>query len=271
MIIVDGTISDNIPISDRGLNYGDGVWETIAVRDNQPKMLTQHLARLQRGIDALNIKGYSVERLNNDIISLLEASDENNFILKIIVTRGSGGRGYATLACDKPRYILSTHALPSYPETYEQEGIALALCVTRLSMNPQLAGFKHLNRLEQVLARSELTENFVEGIVLDIQGNVIEGTMSNLFIIRDDHSIVTPDLTYCGIQGIAREHVLKTLKVLGIRVDIAIVSITDLECARALFLTNSVMRLWPVQQFGHITYEIPSYIRELQVALKKCL
>ena len=271
MILVNGVIAEYIPVSDRGLNYGDGVWETIAVRQYQPKMLTEHLVRLQYGIDALQIKGYSASNLSNDIAKVLQESVEADFILKIIVTRGSGGRGYATLGCDRPRYILTTHAMPSYPESYEKEGIALALCKTRLSINPQFAGFKHLNRLEQVVAREELTEGFAEGVVRDTEGAIVEGTMSNLFIVRDDHSILTPELNQCGIRGIARERVLEQLKQLSIKVAIAKVSLADLDYANALFFTNSVVRLWPVQQFNKRTYQIPSIVRELQEALRKCL
>ncbi|MCK5725267.1 MAG: aminodeoxychorismate lyase [Thiotrichaceae bacterium] len=264
MLLVNGVEAESIPTSDRGLNYGDGVWETIVVSQRKPKLLAEHLARLQYGINVLKIKGYSQQVLMADIDLLLGRYSKQDFILKIIVTRGSGGRGYSPEGCINPCLILSTHNMPIYPESYEQKGIKLDLCDTRLSINPQLAGFKHLNRLEQVMARSEVSTGFAEGIVRDTEDHVIEATMSNVFIVVNDQTVLTPELKHCGIEGIARAQVINKLVEWNIKVWVESVSLTDLEQAKGLFLTNSVIRLWPVWEFQGTIYEIPRLVRKLQ-------
>lgn len=267
MMLVNGKATDVLPVSDRGLQYGDGVWETIALRNGNPVQLEAHLQRLQRGLDALSIRHLDSALLTQEIKQITSTSVATSEVLKIMITRGSGGRGYNPDGCKEPTRILSLHPWPDYPQSYVEQGVDLTLCETRLSHNPQLAGFKHLNRLEQVLARAEFTSEFQEGLVRDINEDVVEATMSNLFVINQDDSISTPDLTQCGIEGIARSQIINQLDKIGVNVLIVKLRVEDVLKAKALFLSNSIINIWPVKTFQDVSYEIPKVVRELERSL----
>ncbi len=261
-ILVNGKPTDCLPVSDRGLQYGDGVWETIAIKAGQAIQLKAHLDRLKRGLDALAITGLDCVLLNQEITQHI--ADEKQSILKIIITRGSGGRGYNPQGCHQPTRILSLHPSPVYPDSYTKEGVDITLCKTRLSHNPLLAGFKHLNRLEQVLARAEVELSFQEGLVMDYNDHVIEATMSNVFVVESDTEIVTPSLDLCGIEGIARSCIIAELKNMNITLRIEPITIKEIESAQGVFLTNSIIKIWPVKQFQELHYAIPDSVRALQ-------
>jgi len=269
-IRVNGEYSDSLPVSDRGLQYGDGVWETIVIRQGQAIQLAAHLLRLKRGMKALGISAVDEDLLQREITQHI--CQEKHAILKIIITRGSGGRGYSPQGCDQPTRILSLHPWPDYPASYAQLGVDLTLCNTRLSHNPQLAGFKHLNRLEQVLARQEVAESFQEGLVRDYNDHIIEATMSNVFVMKSDGSIVTPDLSACGIEGIARSCIIDCLEDdMEMDVSIEAVSLNDIKQAQSVFLSNSIIKIWPVKQFRDISYQITDSVRELQKRIEVIL
>lgn len=269
MIWVDGELCDYLPVTDRGLQYGDGVWETLRIAQGQAVFLQQHLERLQHGLNMLDIP-LDVSLLEKQLKQCLVGVDTG--VLKIIVTRGSGGRGYMPPKDSRSRIIISLHPLPDYPEHYYDSGIEVGLCETRLSHNPQLAGFKHLNRLEQVLARKELIGiGCPEGVVRDYAGNVIEGTMTNLFILKEE-KIFTPDLTFCGIKGIMREFVMQHCYARGIQVEVlSTIRMEQLLTADALFLCNSVIGIWPVKHFQNKTYSISTLSKDLQAEFEACL
>ncbi len=238
--------------SDRGLHYGDGLFETIAVIDGKPRQWRAHMARLSGGCEALQLPSPDCELLRQEAQQL--CMDNPQAVLKIIITRGSGGRGYRFPAEIKPTRILSIHPWPDYPIAYYKQGIVLTICNTRLGSNPALTGIKHLNRLEQVLARNEWQNSEIqEGLMLDQQNNVIEGTMSNLFIVEDD-TLVTADLSQCGIKGIMRATVLALAQQLSIPILIERIDINRLRAASACFVTNSLIGLWPVQRLDDINY-----------------
>lgn len=268
-MLVNGQLVEVLPVADRGLQYGDGVWETIAIRGGEPRQLEAHLKRLSHGLKVLGIIGLDQRLLEQEIKQITDQQEQ--CILKIIITRGNGGRGYNPQGCDIPSRILSLHPWPEYPASYSAQGIDLTLCETRLSHNPQLAGFKHLNRLEQVLARAEFDHNYQEGLVRDYDGNVIEATMSNLFVVNQDLTVTTPALERCGIAGIARSCIISELQKIEVEVVVSEVSLDRVKQAKALFLTNSVIQLWPVKQFQEISYEIPDWVRKLQHSIKGIL
>ena len=265
MIRINGVVTDSLPVSDRGLLYGDGVWETIGIQQGKPQLLEWHLQRLQTGLTALGIQGLDWKAFREEIS--LACAEQERAILKLIVTRGTGQRGYNPHPLSQPTRILQLSALPEYPPAYTSDGIRLTLCETRLAHQPRLAGFKHLNRLEQVLARSEVGADYQEGLVCDYHGNVIEGTMSNLFIILADGSVATPDLRQCGIAGVMRRYIIQTLEKFAIECHIQALTLTDAAQAQAIFMTNSLIGVWPVREFSGKSYNIPLLIRELQAEL----
>jgi len=246
--LVNGQYQESLAVSDRGLQYGDGVWETILISSTGHLiLLEQHLKRLKKGCKALNLQGLDESLLRTEIAQFTK--NINHSILKIIITRGSGGRGYSYAGLNAPTRILSLHDIPQHIQHYRNKGISVQFCKTQLSHNPQLSGFKHLNRLEQVLARNELSDNHQEGIVCDTANNVIEGTMSNIFLVRDN-TVLTPLLEQCGIKGIMRAYIISLLDKKNIDLIERHISLDDIQSADALFFSNSVIGLWLVKKLN---------------------
>lgn len=253
MFLVNGEISDSLPVTDRGLQYGDGVFETVAVSRRNPLCWEQHYQRLVIGCQRLDIIPPADDLLLQEANRLI--ADDQPAVLKIIVTRGSGGRGYrAPDPAPSPTRVLGLYPWPDYPASHVTEGITLRFCKTRMSRNRSLAGIKHLNRLEQVLARNEWQDaSIAEGLMLDPENNVIAGTMSNLFLVSNE-KLITPALDQCGINGIVRQAVLDYAGKLSLTCDISPVSRDDLLQADALFVTNSIFGVWPVRQLEKRSY-----------------
>jgi 4-amino-4-deoxychorismate lyase len=250
MFLLNGQSAGSIDLLDRGLHYGDGLFETIAVINEQPLCLDKHLQRLLSGCERLKLNFDDVAILESEINSICKNIDRA--ILKITVTAGVGGRGYNRSSSDlKPTRLLAIHPWPEYPDNYLSQGIQVHLCSGRLGHNPGLAGIKHLNRLEQVLARNEWDDaNTMEGLMLDIDDNVIEGTMSNLFIILPDKKLITPDLSLCGIEGIVRQYILDNCEELAYTCDVKNISMENIYAASEMFFCNSVAGIMPVRQLA---------------------
>jgi 4-amino-4-deoxychorismate lyase len=263
MILVNGRVASKLAASDRGLHYGDGLFETIAVFAGKPELYELHLKRLESGCRRLAIEVPSRESLDEEVTQLCRHLSCG--VLKIVITRGSGGRGYRPPSPrPPPTRILSVHPWPDYPHYFATEGITLRLCCTPLGDNPALAGMKHLNRLEQVLAQNEWADPAIpEGLMLDTQGQVIEGTMSNLFIVREG-GLQTPDLSRCGVAGVMREFILEQAGALGARVTIQPLMLADLKEAEELFVCNSIIGLWPVRRLEQYAYPMGPLTQRLR-------
>jgi len=266
MILVNGHIADGINIQDRGLQYGDGLFETIAYRNGQLEFLDAHLARLKLGCERLQIPINFFDALNQELMQLIDTLTADA-VVKIIVTRGQGGRGYKQPELIEPTRIISTHPMPHYPDSHQQ-GVGVIHCKQIISQNPTLAGLKHLNRLEQVLARSEWNDDLVsEGIMSDIQGHLIEGTMSNLFIVKNGE-LRTPDLALSGIKGVVRQQIIMLASQLSLELVKTTLTYNDLISADEAFLTNSVIGIWPITAIDQ-KYSLPygDMTKQLQNAL----
>jgi len=264
-VLIDGEATDRISSLDRGLLYGDGVFETVAVKDAQPRFWLRHMARLHAGCERLGIPSPDGNRLLEE--SLLIIAGLNRGVLKIIVTRGAGGRGYRPAAKVSPTRIIQLHPWPDYPEFCGESGVAVRLCRQRLGCNPATAGIKHLNRLEQVLARREWDDPGIqEGLLLDGDERLVEGTMSNLFIIRD-RVLMTPGLTRCGVAGVLRTVVMELAAGLPLQVQIKAPGLPDLWRANEVFLTNSVIGIWPVVAVDGHPFQKGAVTRRLQELL----
>lgn len=269
-ILVNGQPATQIPATDRGLQYGDGLFETMAVVDSSPRFWDRHMARLTRGENALRLPYSDKMQLRRETDSLCKGCSRG--VLKLIITRGSGGRGYRPPEAVKPRRILSLHPWPDYPEAWHQEGIQLRLCEMRWSRNRRLAGVKHLNRLEQVLARQEWQDSHIaEGLMLDEQeGWVISATQGNLFMFTDG-ILYTPDLSHAGIAGIMREIVIEQAGVLDIPVRISDLELGQVLRADALFVTNALLGLCPVAGLEGRSYRPEQISPSLRQAVEKAL
>ena len=262
--LVNGTRDDRIAVADRGLQYGDGVFETLAVADGEILLWQAHFARLARGCERLQVACPPAALLATEAVTV--SRGHARAVLKIVVTRGIGARGYRPVTDVPPTRIVSAWPWPTYPATHWRDGIRLYRCRTALAIQPLLAGIKHLNRLEQVLARAEWSDDYAEGAMADTDDRVIAGTMSNLFAITDA-GIVTPALARCGVRGIMRGCVLDTAAALGMRADETSLSWEAMAAAAGLFVTNSVIGLWPVAEFNGRRYPIHETYKTLHAEI----
>jgi len=261
---VNGVPDERISVRDRGLAYGDGLFETISVRQAKPRLLHRHLQRLTLGCQRLHIP-IEVDQLQVEISSFTGQVDDG--VVKLIVTRGEGLRGYALPQPQQPQRILISLPLPNYPAANAEKGVKLFSCTTRLAEQPLLAGIKHLNRLEQVLARAEWQgPDYAEGLMLDQSGRVIEGVFSNLFMARSGQ-LLTPSLQRCGVAGVMREEILEQAQRLGIRCDVRDIAYAELLAADEVFLCNSLYGIWPVRELEGHCWEIGELTRVLQKSL----
>lgn len=250
-----------MPVADRGLHYGDALFETIALVDGQACLLDRHLLRLSRGCERLGIPLPDLELLLADIHRLRDGVERA--VLKLIVTRGEGGRGYRPPAKPQPRRLLSLHDWPDYPGAFWTNGVQVRWCDTPLGLNPALAGIKHCNRLEQVMARAEWdAPDIPEGLMCDLRGNVIEGTQSNLFLCHDGQWS-TPSLDGCGVAGVARALLIDLCEEQDMPVRERAVSRAEVLGADALLLTNALVGCWPVAAIGEHRYDPAHFPREL--------
>lgn len=271
-MLLNGRLLEHIDSSDRGLAYGDGAFETIRLLQGKPLFLQKHLARLKLACKSLGI-GLDPARLDEDI-ALLSPQFGNYGVLKIIISRGTGGRGYRPDPGAIPTRILSLHLLPDYSLTKPESGIQAFICRQRMSLQPALAGIKHLNRLEQVLASMEWPDdgNFMEGIMLDLGGRVIEGTRSNIFIGKDG-GLLTPDLSLCGINGVMRSVLLEAFPSETVRITDCYLE--DLMKAEEVFLCNSIFGVWPVLglkvENQHYELAMGTYTHQAQKIFKDIL
>jgi len=264
--MVNGRNSDHISVNDRGLQFGDGCFETIAVQHGRALLLDKHLLRLANGCARLGISVDGlVDQLNVEAEKIALSTEKG--VLKIILTRGVSGRGYRPSQELMPTRVLLLTPWPQYPNDYRNEGIAMRLCDTRLSENRKLAGIKHLNRLEQVLARSEWHDSHQEGLMLDQAGRVIEGTMSNIFI-QMGGELRTPDLEHCGVSGVMRNEILQYLSKAGVKCQESRIDLEMILNADAMFVCNSLIGLWPVTSLDDKSFPITDRERELQEAIK---
>jgi 4-amino-4-deoxychorismate lyase len=245
-VLIDGQPAEVVPVADRGLHYGDGLFETIAVFHGRPCLWHAHMERLALGCQRLGIPLPELATLAAEAERLCSGVDQG--VLKLIVTRGVGGRGYRLPAVAQPRRILALYPWPDYPDSCWAQGVTVRWCDTPLGLNPLLAGLKHCNRLEQVMARAEWDAPAIaEGLMCDVRGQVVEGTMSNLFVLKDGR-LYTPPLEQCGVAGVVRGVVFELAAELGLSCQQAALSRDAVQQADALLLSNAVIGLWPVAE-----------------------
>jgi len=245
-MLINGVSGDLISIRDRGLLYGDGVFRTLKASGGHALHWPLHYQKLQHDCSALGITCPDFGCLSSELASLL--CDHTDAVLKIIVTRGQGMRGYAPTIDAIPTHIWDVSPRPVYPDSLMREGVTLGLCTLRLSHQPRLAGIKHLNRLENVLAAAECTE-VNEGLLLDVDGLVVEGVRSNVFLIKQGR-LITPELSRCGVAGVQRDRAMHAARQIGMQVEVRAVGLDELHKADEVFLTNSVFGLWPVARLA---------------------
>ena len=245
--LVNGEAVTAIEPDDRGLAYGDGLFETIAVRHSKPLRWHAHLERLAEGAAQLGIASPVADAWESDAARLLSAASQERQVLKLTLTRGGGGRGYAPHSASTPTRVAQLTDWPAWPASHAETGVVVRVCNIRLGINPALAGLKHLNRLEQVLAARETLEAGVdEGLMLDSDGRLVEGVRTNLLLVVDG-TLVAPTLSRCGVRGVMREMLLTGARALGIPTLETDCEPALLARASEVLLCNSLIGIWPVR------------------------
>lgn len=233
-VLVDGVEGGRLDPLDRGLQFGDGLFETVAWRAGAPRLWELHLARLYQGCDRLGLPRPDAERLLEEMTAAAGGAEAT---VKVIVTRGTGPRGYRPSPESRPRRIVA-----AFESAVAEPGAWNArLCATRLGRNPSLAGLKHLGRLEQVLAQAEWRDPGIhEGLMQDDLGRWVCGTKSNLFLRIGDR-LLTPRVDECGVAGVMRRAVMYWARGQGLDVAEVHVDAATLARAEEVFVTNALI------------------------------
>jgi 4-amino-4-deoxychorismate lyase len=239
--LVNGVEAGAVAADDRGLQYGDGLFETMAARGGRIRAFPLHMARLAAGCAQLGIPMPAPSLLEAECLRVLD--DLGSGVVKLVVTRGTGPRGYRPPREPTVTRIVTASALRT---TAPGEGLVVRVCETRLARNARLAGIKHLNRLEQVLACSEWDDvGIAEGLMLATDDRVIGATAANLFLVRHGR-LYTPEIRDCGVAGVMRQQVLNLAKTLELAVEIGDFGLAELRAADEIFLTNALRGIRPV-------------------------
>lgn len=263
--LFNGRPADTSLAFSRALHYGDGVFRTVLVHQGQLLDWDRHLHKLAADSHALDLEPPGLALLSTEAQGM--AAGKACAVLKVMLMRQPGTRGYRpqTRTCDR---LLTIHQAPQYPVSYWETGIQAFRCVFTLAAQPALAGIKHLNRLEQVLASRDWPADVQEGILCDHTGQVICGTRSNLFWVSGGE-LFTPDLSTCGVSGLMRSKIIELSSTLNIRMNIRRSVWEKLESADEVFVTNSLIGIWPIRALGARRWPAPGPItRRCMDALK---
>lgn len=244
---VNGQQQTDIAVTDRGLAYGDGIFTTAKVVNGEVVLLEKHIERLTHGCQQLKLLLPSNISLKEQLVSVVKGY--SLAVLKVMITAGSGGRGYSRvgLSDHAANIIIMISDFPSHYETLAQQGINVGDSKSQIGTSSMLGGIKHLNRLEQVLLRTELDERSEDDlIVTNCQGDVIEATSSNLFYWRNEQ-LCTPEISTSGVDGIIRQVIIANNSQIKVRQT----SFEDLKYAQAMFISNSLMGIMPVKTYNN--------------------
>lgn len=270
-IWIDGREADAVSALDRGLHYGDGLFETLAWTGQCVRFGSLHLARLAAGCERFGIPAPGAATLESEF---RVAGGRLPTLLKLIVTRGRGGRGYAPPSSCVPTRILLAYPWPEDPPAWSRDGVVVEWSRVPVATNPLLAGLKHLNRLEQVLARQQLADDNAQGrgeaaqeaLMATESGHVICGTMTNVFAVRDNE-LLTPALDRAGVAGVMRAVVLREAARMGIAARVQPLARAEIDACDELFLTNARIGVRPVRSMGGRTLAVGAVTRRLQQRL----
>lgn len=257
IIIINDAAQPQIAAGCRALQYGDGVFTTIAIKHRQPELWPLHLARLQLAVSRLAITTPDWQAIS-DAVYQQAAVHTKPAVFKLLLSRGIGGRGYASANCTSPLVYLYTAAMPDYRQ-WQQQGLTVGVAKLQLAIQPALAGLKHTNRLEQVLLKQELAQSdYDDLLVADQQLQLTEATAANIFYQLKD-SWYTPPLHLAGVAGVMRQRIL----MLNPQITERSLPLAELEQVQALFLTNALLGIAPVRQLEDRTLSIDA-VQQLQ-------
>lgn len=262
--LVNGASGGSLDPGDRGLAYGDGLFETMAVRGGGVPRLTYHFDRLVEGCERLGMPKPDLDLLTSEVRR--QARGIERGVVKLIVTRGTGGRGYAPPAHPELTRIIGIFPWPERDASHYTKGLVLASSGVPVAENARLAGLKTLGRLEQVLARMEMPAGADEALVKRAGGEIVGGTISNVFVVRTGR-VSTPAVATCGVRGVMRRIVMETCARQGARVEETDLLDADLHAADEIFVTNAVAGVRPVREYAGRMFSVGPVTRRLQEAV----
>lgn len=266
--MINGTYQQSVSLENRGLHYGDGLFETLRVNNRVAINRAQHMRRLRNGLKTLRISA-SMELIENHLTKYLYDTNLPSLArLKVLVTRGEPATGYASSPAMQATIVIGAAPYSDIEESKRLAGVSLRFCSMRLSSNATLAGVKHLNRLEQVLARSEWQDdNVFEGLMFNSEGTIVEGTMSNLFLVNNT-VLKTPKLDHSGVSGVMRGVIIEYIAPeLGLVVEEQPVSRDDLCSADEVFISNSLIGALSVKQCEEYSWPVGPVCRAIHNAV----
>lgn len=265
--LINGEPGDRLAVTDRGFHYGDGLFETMAIRHGAPRFLQRHLKRLNEGCRRLFLPIPDENQVLTEIVAILGGARSGT--VKLIITRGSGPRGYRLPKDTTISRILGFSAQEPDSRSHDTCGMKVMMCRTPAGINPLLAGLKTLNRLENVLACAEWQKEAVnEGLMFDPDHHLVGGTMSNVFMVRQG-SLHTPALRRNGVHGVMRAVIIDLALDLGVPVIERDISRSEVCQADELFLTNALIGLRPVTVLDGHHYQHCVLTRDLAAALRE--
>jgi len=257
--LVNGELSQRVSAADRGLHYGDGLFETIAVIDGQPRFWQGHMDRLAAGCERLDLPVTPQAVLLREVQTV--SAGRSNCMVKILLSRGASNIGFRPKPVVEASRIVCSFPWPATEGQPEILGVTARICDLRLGIQPELAGINHLNRLEQVRARAEWNDDSIhEGILLDREDHVVSAIRSNIFLVCGG-LILTPRLDRCGIRGVMRAAILAAFRE---RCEQRRIGIDMLPEADEIFICNTLHGVYPVTRVDHWEYEIGPVTREVQ-------
>jgi len=262
MFWLNGKPADSVSLSDRSFQYGDGCFTTMLTRGGRIQHWSRHVERMNACLDLLSIPRPDWNQVEHWLQQAIRPDTKAG--LKLHISRGEGGRGYSPTQVASPNVTISDFIYPPHYEQWVSGGLELGICRTRLGHNPLLAGHKHNNRLEQVLAKAELDDGGnADGVVLDIRDHVVETTMANLFWVKDA-TLFTPDLRNAGVNGVMRRIVLEQAKTLSLETSIGDFKLEELLSADEVFVSNSVLGVAPITLIGSTSFDIGKITKRIQ-------
>ncbi|MFV9615572.1 MAG: aminodeoxychorismate lyase [Gammaproteobacteria bacterium] len=278
--LINGIASDYLTINDRSIHYGDGLFETILCSNNKLYYWSQHYQRLQASAEKLKIACPQEQLLLDDITKLIDSNkagskpgfiSEAAYAIKVIVSRGAGERGYKFSKNTTASRFVFLSGLEAEHSSFLSKRLLsgeLFICKQQVSINESLAGLKHLNRLENVMARNESNAGHIDGLMLNANQHVIEGSMSNLFAIKDKQ-LFTPDLSLSGVNGIMRGIIIELAGKSNIKTSLINLTIDDLSNMDELFISNSLIAMKVVTKLGDSLYKDQSVTNMIFAELLK--
>lgn len=263
MYWINGSAQNMISVADRAVQFGDGCFTTAWVKQGQVQRLDAHLNRLQQAVAALLMPECDWQQLKAEMQEAAIHCSEG--VLKVILSRGQGGRGYSSHGTVGPTRIMSLSDYPQHYHAWREQGIELGLSPVTLARSSLLAGIKHLNRLEQVMIRAHLDKTSChEALVTDTSGAIVECCAANLFW-RKGAKVYTPDLTFAGVNGLMRQHIIEVLSQSAeFSLEIVAEKPATLENAEEIIVCNALMPILPVRKIENWHYNGSKLLSFLQ-------